>query len=156
MLAAAAIGSYFGVSDEQISHALASYVPSNNRSQLTVTDRNRLVVDAYNANPSSMAAALENFRLMDVPHKMVILGDMRELGADSRAEHQKIVDLLSAMQLEEVWLVGDEFAAIDSPFRKFKDEDAVKAAIAQRQPQGRYILIKGSNGTRLFLLPELL
>ena len=156
MLAASCIGLYFGVSETQISHALAQYKPTNNRSQLTVTQHNHLVVDTYNANPTSMTAALLNFKEMKVPNKMVILGDMRELGSSSREEHQKVVDLLSTIDLDEVWLVGDEFGAIPGDYRKFHDVQEVKAALAQHSPEQRYILIKGSNSMRLFELPELL
>ena len=156
MLAAIAIGLHFGVSYEQINHALASYMPSNDRSELTVTEHNHLVVDAYNANPSSMAAALENFKLMDVPSKMAILGDMRELGKYSDEEHQKVVDKLKEYNINNVWLVGPEFEKTKTDFRKFHDVDEVKAEIARQQPQGNYILIKGSNGIRLFELPALL
>ena len=156
MMAAIAVGLNFGVEPTLINEALEAYRPTNNRSQLTVTERNRLVVDAYNANPSSMRAALENFRLMDGGPKMAILGMMGELGKSSRKEHQKIVDFIGEAGLDEVWLVGSEFAAIDSPYRKFDDVEAVKVAIAAEQPQGRLILIKGSNSTRLFELPALL
>ena len=156
MMAAIAVGLNFGVEPAAINSALEAYKPSNNRSQLTVTEHNHLVVDAYNANPSSMRAALENFRLMEVRPKMVILGMMGELGKSSHKEHQKIVDLLATMDLDEVWLVGSEFAAIASPYRLFADVDEVKAAIAAEQPHDRYILIKGSNSTRLYQLPELL
>lgn len=156
MLAAITIGLHFGVSYEQINHALASYMPSNDRSELTVTEHNHLVVDAYNANPSSMAAALENFKLMDVPSKMAILGDMRELGEYSDVEHQKVVDKLKEYNINNVWLVGPEFEKTKTDFRKFHNVDEVKAEIARQQPQGHYILIKGSNGIRLFELPELL
>ena len=163
LMAAVAVGIYFGVDRKQICHALENYVPSNSRSQLMETAHNHLVVDAYNANPSSMEAALRNFELMESAHKMVILGDMRELGDDSLAEHQRVVDTLSQMQLDEVWLVGDEFAhtdrtALTAPdgVRLFQNVDEAKAAIARQQPQDRYILIKGSNGTRLYQLPELL
>ena len=165
LLAAIAVGINFGIDRKQICHALENYIPKNNRSQLTVTEhrtadgqlagKNYLVVDAYNANPSSMAAALENFRLMDVPHKMVILGDMRELGDVSAEEHQHVVDLLAQCGVEEAWLVGEEFAKTDSPgCRKFHNVEEVKAAIADEQPLDRYILIKGSNSMRLFELPE--
>ena len=156
MLAAIAVGLNFGVEPAQINEALMAYKPTNNRSQLTVTDHNRLIVDAYNANPTSMRAALENFRLMEGGPKMAILGMMGELGKSSRKEHQKIVDFIGEIGLDEVWLVGSEFAAIDSPYRKFADVDEVKAAIEANQPQGYHILIKGSNSTRLFQLPELL
>ena len=156
MLAAATIGIFFAVPEQQVCHALETYVPSNNRSELMVTAHNRLIVDAYNANPTSMAAALDNFKAMQADHKMCILGEMRELGEVSHDEHQKVVDMLRAAHFDEVWLVGDEFAAIDSPFRIFHNVDEVKAAIAQQQPQGHTILIKGSNSTKLFQLPELL
>lgn len=156
MLAAITIGSHFGVSDEQINHALAGYVPSNNRSQLQITAHNKLIVDAYNANPTSMEAALTNFQRMDVPKKMAILGDMRELGDVSLAEHQKIVDLIATLNLDKVWLVGEEFGRTNTTLRKFKDTEAVKEALRQEPPQGYYILIKGSNGIKLFQLPELL
>ena len=158
MLAAIAIGLFFGVRPEQIDHALAAYKPSNNRSQLEVTADNRLIVDTYNANPTSMAAALDNFDMIDDAHKMVIAGDMKELGDASAAEHQKVVDRLKAMTLEKVWLVGSEFEHADAPrhFRKFKDVEEVKACINADKPKGCCILIKGSNGTRLFQLPDIL
>ena len=156
MMAAIAVGLNFGVEPEAINRALTVYKPSNNRSQLTVTDKNRLVVDAYNANPSSMRAALDNFLLMDVSPKMVILGEMRELGNSSRKEHHKLVARLADSGFDKVWLVGDEFTDLPASFRHFHNVEEVKAAIAADQPQGYYILIKGSNGTRLFQLPELL
>ncbi|MBQ9093639.1 MAG: UDP-N-acetylmuramoyl-tripeptide--D-alanyl-D-alanine ligase [Prevotella sp.] len=156
MLAAATIGLTFGITEEQICHALTEYTPSNNRSQLTVTEHNRLVVDAYNANPTSMAAALNNFQKMAVEHKMVILGSMGELGDVSFEEHCKIVEMLKQMELDDVWLVGDEFRKTGHPFLQFDNVEAVKARIADCQPQGKYILIKGSNSQKLFQLPELL
>ena len=159
LLAAIAVGINFNVDRKQIDHALENYVPTNNRSQLTETPYNRLIVDAYNANPSSMAAALENFQMV-VPHegetKMAILGDMRELGEVSMEEHQKTVDLLAASSLTDVWLVGEEFGKTKTEFRKFKDVDEVKAEIQKNRPEGHLILIKGSNGTKLYQLPELL
>ncbi len=157
VLAAISVGRHFGVSDEQIVHALENYTPSNNRSQLTVTAKNHLVVDAYNANPTSMAAAIENFRMMDVDApKMLILGDMRELGDSSADEHQMIVALLEEYEFPTVWLVGEEFMKTRNEFRCFHNVEEVKAAIAENQPQGCYILIKGSNGIKLYQLPEVL
>ena len=156
VLAAVTVGLHFEVSPEQICHAIENYVPSNNRSQLTETPYNHLVVDAYNANPTSMAAALDNFSLMEVSPKMAILGEMRELGDSSTEEHRRVVEKLATCPFDEVWLVGQEFKNIDCPYRKFDDVEQVKAAIAENRPEGRYILIKGSNGTRLFQLPELL
>lgn len=156
MLAAACIGLYFKVSMEQIDHALSHYVPTNNRSELETTPDNKLIIDAYNANPTSMNAALTNFKGMAVSHKMVILGDMKELGEVSQAEHQKVVDFLKDADFEHVWLVGSEFKKTDCDFRKFDNVEEVKAAIAENQPKGYYILIKGSNSTKLYLLKDLL
>ncbi|MBQ1667812.1 MAG: UDP-N-acetylmuramoyl-tripeptide--D-alanyl-D-alanine ligase, partial [Prevotella sp.] len=156
MLAAIAIGLHFGVSPEQIHHALSNYIPTNNRSQMEETGKNHLVVDAYNANPSSMKAALDNFHLMEVSPKMAILGDMRELGEASEEEHQKAVDLMQEYGFENIWLVGDEFGNTQCNYRKFKDVEEVKAAIIAEDIKGFNILIKGSNSTKLWQLPPLL
>jgi UDP-N-acetylmuramoyl-tripeptide--D-alanyl-D-alanine ligase len=156
MLAAACIGLTFKVTPQQIDEALTEYVPNNNRSQLSVTAHNKLIIDAYNANPTSMMAALKNFRDMEVSSKMAILGDMRELGDVSIAEHQKIVDFLRESGITNVWLVGEEFGKTDCDFRKFANVDEVKKAIAEKMPEEFYLLIKGSNGIKLFELAELL
>lgn len=156
MLAAAAIGRYFGVSDDDISSALASYLPHNNRSQLKETADNKLIVDAYNANPTSMMAALKNFRQVEAPHKMVILGDMKELGEASREEHQKVVDYLKECGFDRVVLVGPEFAAATHSYQTFQHVDEVLADIRIHKPQRYYILIKGSNSMKLSQLPEYL
>ena len=156
MLAAITVGYVNNVPFEQINHALANYVPTNNRSQLTETETNHLIVDAYNANPTSMAAAIDNFKRMEVSPKMAILGKMGELGDVSDEEHQKVVSQLENADFDEVWLVGEEFEKTSSKFRTFHDVEEVKTAIAQQQPQHKYILIKGSNSVKLFQLPELL
>ena len=158
MLAAATIGTYFGVEADSVSHALAAYMPSNNRSQLEQTADNRLIVDAYNANPTSMTAALKNFSALHAANKMCIIGDMKELGSVSHDEHQRIVDLLASSDVDTVWLVGDEFehCATTGKFRKFANVSEVKDAIAAGKPRGKYILVKGSNSTRLYELPQLL
>ena len=156
MLAAACIGIHFGVDENLVSEALRDYVPTNNRSQLEVTASNKLIVDTYNANPTSMRAALENFRDMAVEPKMAILGDMGELGDVSDEEHRKVVDFLIDNHIGNVWLVGECFAKTRCDFRKFHDVDEVKKEILAHKPQGQYILIKGSNSMKLFQLPELL
>lgn len=156
MLAAISVGQHFNLSNLQICHALENYMPSNNRSQLTETPYNKLIVDTYNANPSSMAAAIENFCQMKVENKMAILGDMRELGDASEVEHQKVVDQLASTGIENVWLVGENFSQTKTAFRKFNDVEQVKVALKQQRPTGHYILLKGSNGVRLFELPPLL
>ena len=156
LLAAITVGYVNNISFEKINHALASYVPTNNRSQLVKTGHNCLIVDAYNANPTSMKAALDNFRRIEAPHKMVILGMMGALADVSADEHRKVVARLQKDQIEEVWLVGSEFEKIESPYRTFADVEAVKAELKANRPEGRTILIKGSNSNRLFELPELL
>ena len=156
MLAAISVGINFDVDIDDIYEALSAYVPTNNRSQLTETSFNHLIVDAYNANPTSMGAALRNFRDMQVSPKMAILGDMRELGDCSSEEHQRAVDMMRSYGLQDIWLVGEEFAKTQCDYRKFHDVEEVKAAIREQQPKGFYILIKGSNSMKLYQLPELL
>lgn len=157
-LAAACIGTYFEVPSNDICDALAEYTPSNNRSQLTITKANKLVVDAYNANPTSMKAALDNFRLIQADHKMCILGQMGELGDVSEEEHQKVIDLIGEGDFEQVWLVGDNFAKTRHPanYRLFANVEEVKTAISTQKPQGFLILIKGSNSNKLVQTVELL
>ena len=148
-LAAVAIGRYFGVEDTQICHALSSYVPQNNRSQLVHTASNTLIVDAYNANPTSMMAALENFRQMEAAHKVAILGDMKELGEGSHEEHQKVVDFLKECGFERVMLVGPEFGSTVSSFEHYKDVKEVEALLAAHPLLECCILVKGSNSMKL-------
>ncbi len=157
-LAAATIGKYFGVSDDDISAALSSYTPSNNRSQLMKTERNTVIIDAYNANPTSMKAALDNFSMMQSDHKMCILGQMGELGDVSAEEHQRVVKQLSTMGLEKVWLVGSEFVNTPCPpdFVLFNNVEEVMKVIGSEPLKGMTILVKGSNTTRMFELKECL
>ncbi len=155
MLAAIAVGLYFDVDEEQINHALSHYQPTNNRSQLTQTAHNTLIVDAYNANPTSMSSALHSFASLQTPQtKLAILGDMRELGEASPAEHQRIVDLLDPLGLQNVWLVGEEFGRTNTSFRKFSDVEEVKKELETHLPEQQFILLKGSNSMRLFSLVE--
>ena len=156
VLAAITIGLQFAVEPEKICHAIENYIPSNNRSQFTETAKNRLIVDAYNANPTSMELALENFHQMDVSPKMAIIGEMRELGESSDEEHRHIVKVLKKCRFDCVWLIGDAYANIKCHYRKFHDVDEAKIAIANEHPEGFYILLKGSNSTRLHQLPALL
>ena len=156
LLAAIAVGINFGVDRKQICHALENYQPTNSRSQLMQTANNRLIVDAYNANPSSMEAALGNFHLLEADRKMAILGAMRELGDSSAAEHQHLVDLIDQAGIDTVWLVGDEFADTHCSYRRFHDVEEVKAALQSERPEGYTILIKGSNSTKLHQLPDYL
>jgi len=151
ILAAACIGHFFDVSEEQIINGLENYIPSNNRSQVFQTQSNLLLLDAYNANPSSMSAAIENFAQMNQPNKMAILGDMLELGEDSAAEHTIIVDLLNKKNITNVLLVGPLFkeAAKSIKAKTFSDSDEVITYLKEHPIKNNTILIKGSRGIKL-------
>ncbi len=159
-LAAIAVGIRYGVTEADIAEALHDYKPTNNRSELRHTASNDLIVDAYNANPTSMAAALHNFAAIPHPAKRVILGEMRELGDVSAQAHEDVVRTLTTMSLTGVWLVGKAFEEAvqavcpDGAFRCFSDVAAVRQEIAHDKPTDCLILIKGSNGTRLYTLPD--
>lgn len=147
VLAALKVGWFFGVHEDDAIKAVEAYVPSNNRSQLVRTGRNTLIVDAYNANPSSMAVALDNLALCE-GRKVALLGDMRELGADSAAEHKKIVDRLKGT---EAILVGQEFkkAAEGTGIPVFDTSDALAQWLKANPIEGCTILVKGSRGIRM-------
>ncbi|MDR1004040.1 MAG: UDP-N-acetylmuramoyl-tripeptide--D-alanyl-D-alanine ligase [Prevotellaceae bacterium] len=166
-LAAVTAGRYFGIKEEKINAALRNYTPQNNRSQLVTTPSNTLIVDAYNANPTSMLAALSNFRDMDMPHKMLILGDMRELGKESADEHRRILAFVNECGFDNVVLVGTSFAAAAADtasasagtaaavtYRLYPDTPALIADLRKHKPQGKTILIKGSNSTGLSTVTE--
>ena len=160
-LTAVTVGCRFGVPEELICEALEEYTPRNNRSQITDTGKNRLVVDAYNANPTSMMAALENFGMISAEHKMLILGDMRELGEHSAAEHRRILDYIIEKGYKEVCLVGSEMASALNEARPdgwqlFDNVDALGEWLASDKPEGRTILIKGSNSIGLTKITGLL
>lgn len=157
VLAAASVGLHFGVSELQICHALETYMPQNNRSQFTQTADNQLIVDAYNANPTSMQAALENFAVVSLPNKVAILGDMLELGDASIEEHRKIVELLQKMAFGAVFLVGKIFTEIASDtFNTFENVDQLAEFLTANPLKNHAILIKGSNGIRLTKILQLL
>lgn len=148
-LAAIAIGCYLGVKSSLINKALGEYEPSNNRSQLKETEKNMLIIDAYNANPTSMHAALENFDHMDVSKKALILGDMKELGPDTDMEHQKIADYVAHHDFEKVLLVGDNFSRTETNFPRFKNLEELKEYLTENPIEDSYILLKGSRGMQL-------
>ena len=131
-------------------------MPQNNRSQLKQTADNTLIIDAYNANPTSMRASIGNFYKMKADHKMLILGDMRELGKDSAEEHQKVVDYLEECGLHDVVLVGEQFAANRHTCPTYPDAPALIEHLKADKPHGKTILIKGSNGIRLSSVVEYL
>ena len=158
LLAAACIGKYFEVDPLQIQKALDEYTPSNNRSQLIRSPKNTIIMDAYNANPTSMMMALSNFVSIDNDQKCIILGDMLELGEVSEAEHQKIVDYIEANHFPEVILVGPRFKMTTTTNKK-KKFDTVELLFdhLQNYPlQNKLILVKGSRGIHLEKILELL
>jgi len=155
VMAAIAVGKQFGVSTEDAIKAIAAYAPTNNRSQLTKTETNALVVDAYNANPSSMAAALDNFALDESKTKVVLLGDMRELGDDSVKEHVAVVEKVKSIKLDKVYLVGEEFqkalAITGTPENVtwFQTSEQLAEALKQNPIINATVLVKGSRGIQM-------
>ncbi|MDM8161945.1 UDP-N-acetylmuramoyl-tripeptide--D-alanyl-D-alanine ligase [Labilibaculum sp. K2S] len=150
-LVAVTIGRYFKIDEIEIKEALEKYVPSNNRSQLKKTEKNILFLDAYNANPTSMKAAIENFAGMSRKNKVIILGDMLELGSDARKEHLDLLQLIQDRQLQSVFLVGDIFTEVNSneQFKTFKNTSELIKELDKTELLNQYILIKGSRGIRL-------
>ena len=156
-MAAVAVGLHFGVEPWDIKEAIEEYIPSNQRSEYKETSRgNRLYLDCYNANPSSMAAAIASFKSMG--GTMAIIGGMHELGAAEREEHGKAVEQLAACGLDQVLLVGSEWAPLPHPDNMllFPDTDAVRTWLTEHPVTGATILVKGSNTNRLWTLEELL
>ena len=156
MLSAACVGHYFGVSAADIADALSTYTPQNNRSQLTKTERNTLIIDAYNANPTSMEAALRNFALIQTEGKAVILGDMFELGDDSATEHQKVVSLLEQLGIAEAYLLGKNFETTTGIGTRFASTPLFKEWLQAHPLSGKTLLIKGSNSMKLTTLIDAL
>lgn len=150
--AAIAIGKFFEVSDEQIKEAIEGYIPVNNRSQLLEISSNKIILDAYNANPSSMDAALENFIQLEGNEKMAILGDMFELGPESPAEHKKLVEKLADQKNIEIYFIGKDFynnKSIRPHLQFFESFDTFREHFNHVKPKNKIILIKGSRGMAL-------
>ena len=150
--AAIAIGAYFQVSSEKIKAGIESYIPSNNRSQVIAKGSNNILMDAYNANPTSMLAALENFKQTAGANKILFLGDMFELGKDAEKEHQNIVDFLAENPFGSVYLIGINFFKTSNPashIKQFETFDELKKTLAKENPKNATILIKGSRGMAL-------
>lgn len=149
VLAAIAVGKYFGVPDEKIKKALEEYTPSNSRSQLLQKGSNSIILDAYNANPSSMKLAIENFAAINAEKKILLLGAMAELGAESLAEHQSIVDLLKKYNWTQVVLVGGDFLQLTHPFVSLPNALAAKEWLKAANPENSQLLIKGSRSMKM-------
>jgi len=152
-IAAVAVSKFFGINAERISAALEEYEPQNYRSQFKRTERNDLIIDAYNANPTSMKASLDFFTSIpsSMP-KMVILGEMKELGAISEEEHLKVVDFLKNQSYDRVYLVGNVFRNLipsDESYRFFEDVESLIESLNAHPVTGHYILLKGSHSVHL-------
>ena len=151
-LAAVCVGNNFGISACSIKEAIESYVPDNSRSQLVKTDKgNSLLLDCYNANPSSMETSIENFAKIDLPNKVLIIGDMLELGDATGREHGVIIGLVKKLGFEKVYFVGRNFCNIKEAhdFRCFYDSDDCAKHLSEEKLSNASILIKGSHGMKM-------
>jgi UDP-N-acetylmuramoyl-tripeptide--D-alanyl-D-alanine ligase len=149
VLAAVAIGTYFNISTGKIKTALESYSPSNSRSQLIEKESNKIILDAYNANPSSMKAAIENFQKINATNKILILGAMAELGDESLYEHEQIIDLITKYNWSDVVLVGGDFLKIKGDFKKFDNSLKAREWYKSQKFENAYLLIKGSRSMQM-------
>jgi UDP-N-acetylmuramoyl-tripeptide--D-alanyl-D-alanine ligase len=158
ILAAACIGKYFDVDPLLIEQAIAEYEPSNNRSQLIKSSRNTIIMDAYNANPTSMMAALKNFANIKAEEKCVILGDMLELGDSSSEEHQHIVDFIETQDFDQCILVGPQFfGTVDRTKKeKFNNVELLSNYLKTQPIENKFILVKGSRGIHLERVLEMI
>ena len=154
ILAAVCIGMHFGIKIDTIKEAIENYQPDNSRSQLTKKGTNTIILDAYNANPSSMKVALENFASMPYEHKIVWLGAMKEMGKDAHKEHQQLIALLNAHPWEQVILVGKEFETTTHPYLWFENTAMAEDYIKKQVIENKTILIKGSRASKMELLFE--
>ena len=156
VLAAVAVGRFFKIPAERISRAIAAYEPTNNRSQFKKTDNNELIIDAYNANPSSLKVALDNFITMPVQPKAIILGDMRELGPTSDELHAEVVAQIKKGQFDKVFLCGEHFSKVGKEFSPFATTEAMVEELRKQPLKGYHILIKGSHSMGLEKLADIL
>ena len=148
-LVAVAVGRFFKIPAERISRIISGYVPTNNRSQLHKTAKNVLIIDTYNANPSSMKVALENFSAMKAPKKALIIGGMKELGKDSQALHEEILKQIDHIKADTVWLCGEPFAFAAKTHNWFEDVSTLRKHIQANPLNGYQVLIKGSHSIEL-------
>ncbi len=158
MLAAVAIGDYFEVIADNINDAIANYIPKNNRSQIEKTERNTLILDAYNANPTSLRSSIESFNEMPYDEKFFVIGDMKELGEDSLDFHREIISLTKALNLQGIF-VGSEFSKIgkqDDSIMTFDSTEDARSFLVTAQPKNNLILLKGSRSIGLEKLKAIL
>ena len=156
ILSAICIGNFFGVNPDDINDAIESYVPDNSRSQIIKKKSNTIILDAYNANPTSMIAALDNFRKISAQHKIVFLGEMAELGVESLAEHQKIATLLAEETYDKIILVGENFKNFSDKIKGLYFDDSEKATtwLKENPIKDSFILIKGSRSSKMEKIME--
>ena len=157
MLAAVAIGDYFEVNDVDINRAISNYIPKNNRSQIEKTNLNTLILDAYNANPTSVRSSLESFSAMPYDEKFFVLGDMKELGKDSLEFHKEIIELTKELGLQGIF-VGSEFTTIskqDNSIMTFNSTESARSFLLTAQPKNNLILLKGSRSIGLEKLRDI-
>ncbi len=149
VLLAVAIGKYFNVPEEKIKSALENYTPSNSRSQLIEKDSNKIILDAYNANPTSMKAAIENFAKMQGDNKILMLGGMKELGTESLPEHQSLIELIKKYTWKNVVLVGNEFENTTNNYLRFENAEQAGEWYRLQNFTNTLLLIKGSRSTKM-------
>lgn len=149
VLAAVTIGKHFNVPDDKIKMAIENYAPSNSRSQLINKDSTTIILDAYNANPASMKAAIENFAGMEGDNKILLLGSMMELGVDSEKEHEALVKIIDSYQWKNVILVGDNFKNIKHSYLQFDNAETVKEWLKKQNLQNSQLLVKGSRSMQM-------
>jgi UDP-N-acetylmuramoyl-tripeptide--D-alanyl-D-alanine ligase len=149
VLAAVAVGKYFKVADQKIQSALEHYTPSNSRSQLINKGSNKIILDAYNANPTSMKAAIENFAKMEGDEKILLLGGMMELGKESLQEHQSIISVIDRYKWKAVVLVGGDYKKLQHPYLNFENSLQAKEWFDEQRFTNAQILIKGSRSMQM-------
>jgi UDP-N-acetylmuramoyl-tripeptide--D-alanyl-D-alanine ligase len=148
-MAAVTVGKFFGIGNEKIKSAIENYKPSNSRSQLIEKGSNTIILDAYNANPGSMKAAIENFAAMKGNKKILLLGSMMELGADSIKEHSDIISLIDQNLWEAVVLVGKEFSSVNHKYINFDDALQARVWLKKKNFENVQMLIKGSRSMQM-------
>ncbi|MBL7713619.1 MAG: UDP-N-acetylmuramoyl-tripeptide--D-alanyl-D-alanine ligase [Chitinophagaceae bacterium] len=156
IMLAVAVGAHFGVSKEQIKAAIENYLPDNSRSQLVERGTNRVILDAYNANPTSMRAAISNFAGLEGDNKILWLGAMKEMGQEEAFEHQALVGFIGQWSWKEVILVGQEYEPCKGDLSWFADSDAAAGYLSAHKPAHSLILVKGSRGSKMEKLLEAL
>jgi UDP-N-acetylmuramoyl-tripeptide--D-alanyl-D-alanine ligase len=156
VMVAAAVGLQFGISIDEIKKAIEAYEPDNSRSQFLIVGSNKVILDAYNANPTSMRAAISNFALSEEDDKILWIGGMKEMGDEEAFEHQELIAFINKYKWKEVLLVGKEFSDLTGDYKWFSTSSEAAAFISNNKPENTSILIKGSRGSKMENLLEAL